>query len=125
MSFNIDWTTLGDIAYRPGDSIPILYPCFAQITVLDDSTKAKLFIPLSKGSTASSVSFTSGGGGSSFGFVIDSANSAHAIYLQANQTANGSFITGGVVFDVSLSSSAGTVYAIGNLYMNAGSISFS
>ena len=124
-SGKIDWTTLGSIAYRPGDSIPILYPCFAQITVLDDSAKAKLFIPLSKGSTASSVSFTSGGGGSSFGFVIDSANTVHAIYLQANQTVIGTFITGGVAFDVNLSSSAGTTYATGNLYMNDGSISFS
>ena len=124
-SSNIDWATLGSVAYRPGDSIPLLYPCFAQITVLDDSTRAKLFIPLSKGSTASSVSFTSGGGGSSFGYVIDSANTAHAIYLQANQTTTGVFITGGVAFDVNLSSSVGTVYATGNLYMNAGSISFS
>lgn len=124
-SDKIDWATMGNVVYRPGDSIS-LYPTWGLITVDDDANKARLLIPLNKTPNGvTSVSLTTGAGGSSYGFVIDSANAVHFISMATNQTVTGSINHQGAWFNVNLSSSSGTAYATGSIVISDGSISFS
>ena len=124
MSFNIDWTTLG-ITYQSGDSVQSMYPTWGLITVDDDPTKARLFIPIAKVPKASTVTFSGGAGNASYGFVVDSAGNNHFVQLAAYQTAGGAVTYQGVYLQIALSSSAGATYATGILTLNEGSLSFS
>ena len=124
MSSNIDWGTIG-ITYQPGDSVQSVYPTWAFITVDDDPTRARLFIPLAKVPKASTVAFSDGAGNASYGFVVDANGVNHFVQLAAYQTAGGAVTYQGAYLQVSLSASAGATYATGILTLNEGSLSFS
>ena len=123
-SGKIDWGSLG-ITYQPGDSVQSVYPTWGFITVDDDPTMARLFIPLAKVPKASTVTFSGGAGNASYGFVVDSNGTNHFLQLAAYQTATGVATYQGIYLQVSLGSSAGATYATGILTLNEGSLSFS
>lgn len=123
-SGKIDWASLG-ITYQPGDSVQSVYPTWGFITVDDDPTKARLFIPLAKVPKANTVAFSGGAGNASYGFVVDANGVNHFVQLAAYQTATGAVTYQGIYLQVSLSSSAGVTYATGILTLNEGSLSFS
>ena len=116
---------MGNVVYRPGNYIS-LYPTWGLITVDDNANKARLLIPLNKiPNGVTSVSLTTGAGGTNYGFVIDSNSATHFISVAANQTVIGSINHQGAWFNVNLSSSSGTTYATGSIVISDGSLSFS
>lgn len=125
-SDKIDWATMGDVVYRPGNSIS-LNSTWGSITVDTNVNRARLFIPLNKiPNGVTSVSLSTGDGSKNYGFVVSSSNGAvYPTRVAGDQTVTGTITHQGVLFSVDLSASVGSTYCTGNIILAAGSISFS
>lgn len=125
-SQKIDWATMGDVVYRPGNSIS-LNSTWGSITVDTNVNRARLFIPLNKiPNGVTSVSLSTGDGSKNYGFVVSSSNGAvYPTRVAGDQTVTGTITHQGVLFSVNLSASVGSTYCTGNIILAAGSISFS